>query len=66
MGQVLKRYAFEEMGIERLIALIEPENAASERVALKIGMRFDREVTRPGGARRKVYAIEAKDEKAAA
>jgi RimJ/RimL family protein N-acetyltransferase len=35
--------------------LIEPGNVASERVAQKIGMRFDREVIRPGGALRKVY-----------
>ena len=59
-------YAFERMGIERLIALIEPENEVSERVALKIGMRFDKEVVRPGGAIRKLYVIESKDEKAAA
>jgi RimJ/RimL family protein N-acetyltransferase len=66
IGQALKHYAFERMGIERLIALIEPENEASERVAMKIGMRFDKEVVRPGGAIRKLYVIESKDEKAAA
>jgi len=66
IGQALKHYAFERMGIERLIALIEPENGASERVALKIGMRFDREVVRPGGALRKLYIIKSKNEKAAA
>lgn len=57
IGQALKRYAFEERGIERLIALIEPGNPASERVAVKIGMRFEREVVRPGGAVRKIYAV---------
>jgi len=66
MGQALKRYAFEEMGIGRLIALIELENTASERVALKIGMRFDRKVVRPGGALRKLYIIRSKNEKATA
>ncbi len=66
MGLALKRYAFEGMRIDRLIALIEPENVASERVAVKIGMRFEKEVVRPGGALRKVYAIAAKDEGAAA
>lgn len=66
VGLALKRYAFESMRIDRLIALIEPENAASERVAVKIGLRFEKEVVRPGGALRKVYAIEAKDEGAAA
>jgi RimJ/RimL family protein N-acetyltransferase len=57
MGRALKDYAFEELGLERLIALIEPENVASERVARKVGMRFDREVLRPGGALRRVYVI---------
>jgi len=57
MGQALMWYAFEEMNIERLIALIEPENAASERVAVKIGLRFEKEVIRPGGHKRKVYVV---------
>jgi ribosomal-protein-alanine N-acetyltransferase len=66
MGRALKRYAFEHMGIERLIALIKPENGASERVALKVGMRLEKEVVRPGGAVRKVYAVERGDRRAAA
>ncbi len=66
MGRALRDYAFEELGLERLIALIEPENAASERVARKVGMRFDREVVRPGGALRKVYVVERRDETTAA
>ena len=59
IGQAISRYAFEEMKLERLIALIEPENEGSERVALKIGMKFEKEVIRPGGAKRKVYVIES-------
>jgi len=66
MGQALKRYAFEELGIGRLIALIEPENTSSERVAVKIGMRVEKEVIRPGGEVRKVYAVERGDRSAAA
>jgi RimJ/RimL family protein N-acetyltransferase len=61
IARALKRHAFEAMGIPRLIALIEPENLASERVAVKIGMRFDKEVVRPGGALRRLYVIEARD-----
>jgi RimJ/RimL family protein N-acetyltransferase len=56
IGQALMRLAFEKMGLERLIALIDPENAPSERVAIRLGMRFEKEVLRPGGAVRKVYA----------
>lgn len=58
IGKALVRYGFEEVGLSRLIALIEPENQASERVALKLGMKCEKEVVRPGGALRKVYAIE--------
>jgi ribosomal-protein-alanine N-acetyltransferase len=61
IARSLVRYAFEELGIGRLIALIEPENAASERVAVKTGMRFEKEVIRSGGIKRKVYAIEIRD-----
>jgi ribosomal-protein-alanine N-acetyltransferase len=66
IGQALTQYAFENMGIERLIALLDLENAGSERVALKIGMHFDRDVVRPGGALRKLYVIESKGKKTAA
>jgi ribosomal-protein-alanine N-acetyltransferase len=66
IARALKDYAFDELGIERLIALIEPENVASERVAQKVGMRFDREVLRPGGALRKVYVVETMDKAAGA
>jgi len=45
------------MGIGRLIALIEPENGASERVAVKVGMRLEKEVIRPGGEVRKMYVV---------
>lgn len=61
IGRAIVKYAFEEMKIGRVIALIEPENKASERVALKIGMKFEKEVIRPGGAKRKVFVIEAKN-----
>jgi RimJ/RimL family protein N-acetyltransferase len=52
----IKEYGFNTLGLARVIALIEPENVASERVARKAGFAFEREVVRPGGAVRKVYA----------
>ena len=52
-------------GITRLIALIDPENSASARVARKIGMRLERNVVRPGGAIRQVYALDAGQGKSA-
>jgi ribosomal-protein-alanine N-acetyltransferase len=58
----IKRYAFTDLKIKRLIALIEPNNTASERVAVKVGMYFEKEITRSAGTLRKVYIIEAKNQ----
>jgi [ribosomal protein S5]-alanine N-acetyltransferase len=55
--QALIRYAFEELNVHRLIALIDPENKASEQVAVKVGMHFEKEVLRPGGSMKKVYMV---------
>lgn len=61
-AQAIVRYGFEQVGLSRLICLIEEENQASQRVATKIGMAFEREIedkygrammystTRPDGA----------------
>jgi len=65
MGVALKRYAFEQLGIGRLIALIEPGNQASERVAQKLGMHLEKEILRPGGSLRKMYTVERNDQRAA-
>ena len=59
IAQALVQHAFRKLGLTRLVALIDPGNVASERVAGKIGMRFERDVVRPGGAIRRVYAAEA-------
>ena len=61
IANAIKQWAMEKMGLKRLIALIEPENAVSERVARKIGMHLEKETIRPGGARRKVYVVEVRD-----
>ena len=59
IAAALKEYAFQTLGLKRLISLIEPGNKRSERVALKTGMRLEREVIRPGGAVRLLYAVNA-------
>jgi [ribosomal protein S5]-alanine N-acetyltransferase len=33
-------YAFEEVGLERIVAGVEPQNVASKRVIEKLGMRY--------------------------
>jgi ribosomal-protein-alanine N-acetyltransferase len=59
MGQAIKRWAFENKGIGRLIALIDPENEASQHVAEKLGMHFEKEVLRPGDVLKRIFAVEA-------
>ena len=58
-ASAIMRYAFGELGLPRLISLIDPRNAASERVALKLGMTLERETVRPGGKEMRVYAAAA-------
>jgi len=59
IARALRDHAFMALGLTRLISLIEPRNAASERVAQKVGMRLEKEIVRPGGEPRRVYAIES-------
>ncbi|HKZ14610.1 MAG TPA: GNAT family N-acetyltransferase [Solirubrobacterales bacterium] len=40
--------AFGRLGLDELISIIHPENAASRRVATKVGMRIEGEVHHPG------------------
>ncbi len=55
----LRDHAFHRLGLQRLIAMIDPENHASARVAEKIGMRFERETRRPSGRVLRVYSMHA-------
>jgi ribosomal-protein-alanine N-acetyltransferase len=40
-AQAILEYGFEQLGLSRLICLIDPANQASINVATKIGMRFE-------------------------
>jgi len=54
------RFAFEQVGLDRIIAVIRPGNTDSIKVVKKIGMQFEKEVTHYGveGVR---YAIARQD-----
>jgi RimJ/RimL family protein N-acetyltransferase len=47
-AQAVCTYAFTTLALPRLVALIDPGNQASLRVATKLGMQFVREVMLPG------------------
>jgi RimJ/RimL family protein N-acetyltransferase len=47
-AQAVRDYAFSTLGIKRLIAIIDPSNLASIRVAEKIGMHYESDVMLPG------------------
>ncbi|BCY16976.1 hypothetical protein hrd7_08250 [Leptolinea sp. HRD-7] len=57
IGRALLNYAYQYRNVNRLIALVDPGNIAAEKVALKLGMHLEKEVTRPGGSIRRVYAV---------
>jgi len=57
-GRAIRDHALTGLGCKRLIALIHPANAASERVAAKLGFRQEGEVERPHG-RLRLYAFAA-------
>jgi ribosomal-protein-alanine N-acetyltransferase len=56
-ARALRDHAFDEMRIPRLIALIDPGNAASARVAAKIGLEYEKSTLRSGGKEMQVYAL---------
>jgi RimJ/RimL family protein N-acetyltransferase len=56
-GAAAMDWAFENLEVDHLIALVRPENTGSNRVAQKLGMHVDREVDRQG-MRHYVYRID--------
>jgi RimJ/RimL family protein N-acetyltransferase len=45
------RFGFEEAGLDRVVSIHHPDNAASARVMAKLGMRFDRDTAIPAHGR---------------
>jgi len=57
-AQAILNYGFEKLNLLRLVSLIEPENIASQRVAEKIGMRFEKRVDEDEYGPFFIYSIE--------
>lgn len=47
-ARAVQDYALEVLGLRRLVAIIDPQNTASLRVAEKIGMHFEQEIMLEG------------------
>jgi ribosomal-protein-alanine N-acetyltransferase len=60
VAQALVRYGFGALDLSRLIALIDPDNEASARTAMKAGLRHEKNIDHDGVACC-VYAIEKID-----
>lgn len=52
----IKNYGFQQLNFNRLISLIVPENIASQKVAMKNGMKYEKDTTH-AGIKHRVYAI---------
>ncbi len=46
-ARAVRDFGFETLSLSRLVALIDPDNRASIRVAEKLGMRYERDVMLP-------------------
>ena len=56
----LKEYACEPLGLNRMIALIDPMNPASSNVARKIGFQYEKDTIRPEGKVMQVFSFNGK------
>lgn len=52
----IKNYGEEQLNFNRLISLIVPENIASQKVAIKNGMKYEQDTTH-AGIKHSVYAV---------
>jgi RimJ/RimL family protein N-acetyltransferase len=54
---MIRDWAFANLDREKLVSIIEPENAASIAVAKKVGMKFEREFFFKGQRLTHIYSI---------
>jgi len=61
LASSLKGYAFTDLGLKRVTALIDPDNQKSERVATKIGLKYEKDTVRPNGKIMRLFALNIED-----
>lgn len=54
----VRDWAFADLGVTRLVSLIQPGNARSIRVAEKLGERHERDIVTHGGQAARLYVVE--------
>jgi len=58
IGCALKDFAKDELGLRRLVSLINPLNTASQKTAEKIGLRWEKDIIRPDNSKKMLYSIQ--------
>jgi ribosomal-protein-alanine N-acetyltransferase len=61
IARSLKDYAFNELGLNRVTALIDTDNLKSEKVATKIGLKYEKDTVRPNGKTMRLLALNIED-----
>lgn len=57
VSSVIQHFAFHELGLKRIVSLIDPANQASARVAIKVGLKYEKDIVRPGGKTMHLYSL---------
>lgn len=57
IATAIKDHAFKHFDLKRIIALIDPMNPTSARVATKVGLRYEKDTVRPNGKIMQVFTL---------
>lgn len=57
IGKILIDYGFMNKKLQKIVALIKPENEGSKKVAIKVGMHFEKEIIRQDDIKMHMYSI---------
>jgi ribosomal-protein-alanine N-acetyltransferase len=57
VSSAIQHFAFHELGLKRIVSLIDPANQTSARVAAKVGLKYEKNIVRPGGKIMHLYSL---------
>jgi ribosomal-protein-alanine N-acetyltransferase len=57
VSSAIQNFAFHELGLKRIVSLVDPANQASARVAVKVGLKYEKDIVRPGGKIMHLYCL---------